>query len=450
MLNIERKRRSLACLPIFVALVCGFIGCTHSPSTAPVEKDAGAGDTPSITVIVKPAEFHNIGRTISLLGRCDTPPEKRALITSVIEAQVTKLLAKQGDRLNAGQAIVQLDTRLAEADLAEKQAARDSAEASLTLLRAPPREEDKRTASLAVDQAMLGVERAEAQLERIKVLRDRNEIPEAQIFDAESTVKQARMQQQTAQAQYDLLVSPPRAEAVAEAKSKVMVADKAVETAKARVALHEIKTPIAGVLNTLTCHPGQTVGVGAIIGEVINNEHVIVAAWVPVDKSQSIHVGQVAHLHTNGTSTAMVENSNAGESPEARVSYIGLSADAQSGNVPVRISVDNRETKLVIGQSCNIEIDIDDPARMLSVPFGAIHDEGDSPAITVVREGKAVILHPKIGERNGDWVIVSDTDLKEGEPVAISGAYNLPDGTAVQVEIPATEATAPKDSPKQQ
>ncbi len=87
---------------------------------------------------------------------------------------------------------------------------------------------------------------------------------------------------------------------------------------------------------------------------------------------------------------------------------------------------------------------------MLSVPFGAIHDEGDSPAITVVREGKAVILHPKIGERNGDWVIVSDTDLKEGEPVAISGAYNLPDGTAVQVEIPATEATAPKDSPKQQ
>ncbi len=361
MLNIERKRRSLACLPIYVALVCGFIGCTHSPSSAPVEKDASAGDAPSITVIVKPAEFHNIGRTISLLGRCDTPPEKRALITSVIEAQVTKLLAKQGDRLNAGQAIVQLDTQLAEADLAEKQAARDSAEASLTLLRAP-REEDQRTARLAVDQAMLGVERAEAQLDRIKVLRDRNEIPEAQIFDAESTVKQARMQQQTAQAQYDLLVSPPRAEAVAEAKSKVMVADKAVETAKARLALHEIKTPIAGVLNTLTCHPGQTVSVGAIIGEVINNEHVIVAAWVPVDKSQSIHVGQVAHLHTNGTSTAMVENSNAGESPEARVSYIGLSADAQSGNVPVRISVDNRETKLVIGQSCNIEIDIDDPA----------------------------------------------------------------------------------------
>ena len=160
--------------------------------------------------------------------------------------------------------------------------------------------------NLPVDQAKLGVDRAETQLDRLKVLRDRNEISEAQIFDADVTLKQARLQQQTAQAQFDLLVSPPRPEAIAEAKSKISVAEKAVETAKSTARAAQIKAPIAGVLNSLTCHPGQTVSVGAVIGEIVDNEHVIVVAWVPVDKSQLIHVGQAAHVHPNGIGSQLV------------------------------------------------------------------------------------------------------------------------------------------------
>jgi HlyD family secretion protein len=440
MLGFERKRLLLEYLLFSAAWVSGLSGCHHSASTSSEEKESGAEEAPAITVTAKPAEFRNIGRTISLLGRCDSPPEKRALITSVVEAQVTSLLAKQGSRVMAGQAIAQLDTQLAKADLAEKQAARDSAQASLALLQAPPREEDKRTSELAIDQAKLGVERAEAQLDRLRVLRDRKEIPEAQIYDADAALKQARMQQQTAQAQYDLLVTPQRFEAVAEARSKISVAEKAVDTAKTRLALHTIRAPIAGILNSLTCWPGQTVSVGAVIGDVVDNDQVIVAAWVPVDKSHSIHVRQTAHIHSNGTGSMPPENGKAGQAPDAHVTYIGVSADAQSGNVPVQILVDNRDSGLVIGQSCNVDIDIAAPSHMLCVPLEAVHDEGERPAITVVREGKAVVLHPTLGERDANGVAVSDTDLKEGELIAVSGAYNLPDGTPVKAEVIATKA----------
>ena len=104
MIDAEAWRKHLSCRSwLFIAaFVSSLVGCHHVSLTPPEKKDASGDEAPSITVTAKPAEFRNIGRTISLLGRCDTPPEKRALITSVVEAQLTSLLAKQGDRLNSG------------------------------------------------------------------------------------------------------------------------------------------------------------------------------------------------------------------------------------------------------------------------------------------------------------------------------------------------------------
>jgi HlyD family secretion protein len=409
----------------------------------PTEEKKAVDEEPAVTVSAKPIERREIGRTLTVLGRCEALPEKRALVTSVVEGQVAQLLAKQGDKVSAAQPLIQLDTQLAEADLAEKQAARDSADASLRLLQAPPRPEDKRTAELAVDQAEVAVHRADAQLDRLKVLRDRNEIPEAQIFEAEEALKQARLQQQSAQAQSDLVALPPRSEAVAEAKSKITVADKAIQTARARLAFHTLKAPVAGILNNLTCHPGQTVSVGAVIGEIVDNDELAVVAWAPVDKSPAIHIGQKAHVRANNVTAASGADSEKGSPAEdARVSFIGLSADAQTGNVPLQILVDNKKAGLVVGQTLTVEIEVVPPAAVLCVPREAIHDEGDEQAISVIRDGKAVVLHPKFGEETGDWIAITDGDVTEGELVAVSGAYNLPDGTPVKVKESSAEPPA--------
>ncbi len=322
-------------------------------------------------------------------------------------------------------------------------AARESADASLRLLQAPPRPEDKRTAELAVDQAEIAVHRAEAQLDRLQVLRDRNEIPEAQIFEAQEALKQARLQQQSAQTQSDLVSLPPRPEAVAEAKSKITVSEKAIDTAKARLALDSIKAPIAGVLNTLTCHPGQTVSVGSVIGEVVDNNELVVIAWAPVNKSPAIHIGQKARVRTSDEKTAnATEGEKADPIDNARVSFVGVSTDPQTGNVPLQIRVDNKQGKFIVGQTLTVDVEVTTPTEMLCVPREAIHDEGDDQAITVVRNGKAVVLHPKFGDTADGWVAITDGDVKEGEQVAVSGAYNLPDGTLVKVEGNAAESPA--------
>src|SRR5690349_5545671 len=100
-------------------------GCHEAQDAGePTEKSATMQE--AVSVRVKPVVSRKIGRTISALGRCEALPQKQAVLTPVVEGRVGAILANLGDAVKANQPIIQLDTALAKADLAEKQAARDS------------------------------------------------------------------------------------------------------------------------------------------------------------------------------------------------------------------------------------------------------------------------------------------------------------------------------------
>ena len=65
--------------------------------------------------------------------------------------------------------------------------------------------------------------------------------------------------------------------------------------------------------------------------------------------------------------------------------------------------------------------------------------------LNVIREGKSVRAHPKLGIRERGWVELKSTDLevpiKAGELVIVERGYNLPEGTPVK-----THATSSDDS----
>ena len=120
--------------------------------------------------------------------------------------------------------------------------------------------------------------------------------------------------------------------------------------------------------------------------------------------------------------------------------FIGGVADSQTGNVPVDISVKNHNRELVVGETVYVDVAVGDPIASLAVPASAVHDEGEGPSVTIVRDGKAVVMHPQVGETHGGWTAISGGDLSVGDPVVVDGAYNLPDGSEVEVrEINADE-----------
>ena len=93
----------------------------------------------------------------------------------------------------------------------------------------------------------------------------------------------------------------------------------------------------------------------------------------------------------------------------------------------------------------SVSITVHEELRALCVPIAAIFDLGEGPLLNVVRDGKSVELHPQLGNAHGGWIVVSNTDLKEGEPLVIEGGYNLKDGTPLTIED-AQPADEPKDA----
>ena len=120
-----------------------------------------------------------------------------------------------------------------------------------------------------------------------------------------------------------------------------------------------------------------------------------------------------------------------------KVASIGQVVDLQTGNLPVRILVENRSSRAAVGETLAVQILVRERVNELAVPSSALIDLGEGPHILIVRDGKVVQLHPKHVATHGDYSIISGTDLKAGEQVVIEGGFNLPEGTPVRVETTA-------------
>lgn len=461
-------------------LIGGLIGCggKEGPSGEHEAKPAKGEEAAEAHVEVRtePARRGTVAETVEGLGRCEALPDHLATLTPAVEGHVHELLVKEGDPVKKGQAIVELDKAVALADLAEKTATRDGLKASLLLLKSVPRPEERKANELAIEQAKLTVERTQRIADHLRPLHASHAVSEQQVYEADQAAAQARLQHQTADAQLKAMMIGPRAEAVAEAVAKIATADAAVALSKARLEFDTIRSPIDGVLDSLTCHPGQTIAVGTVIGEVVDTRQVFATVWLQPRSARLVRPGQATQVGvatgqqeeaskeeaskvgspTEGSpkeGSSKEEASKEGSSKEGgssadggeasgKVAFVGQVADTQTGNLPVRILVDNPEGRLALGETVRVAITVDEKAGVLQVPAVAIFDQGEGPVLTVVREGKSVLLHPELGSPHEGWVAVSGTDLKEGEPVVVEGGYNLPEGTPVKTDSAKTVARA--------
>ena len=414
------------------AILIGIAGCgrTGDPDAA-----ADAGDPEAhVTVKVEAARLGMLSEAVEGLGRCETLSDHLATLTPAVEGRVRDLLVKQGDPVKKGQPIVELDKAVALADLAEKTATRDGLKASLALLKSLPRPEEQKPMRLAIDQAKVAVERSQAVVEKLRPLLARQEASPQVVFDAEKALANDLLLQETAEAQHQIHMIGPRPEAIAESESKIKTADGLVAYSQAHLDFHTIRSPIDGVLDSLTCHPGQTISIGSPIGEVVDSRQVYASVWLSPRLALAVRAGQPSRVQPAADLAQPTDDAEETAGALAgEVDFVGRVADPQTGNLPVRVLVENPAGRLALGQMLRVAITLEERTNVLQVPVAAVLDLGEGPVLAVVRDGKSALLQPTVGKSNGGWVAVSGTDLKPGEPVIVEGGYSLPEGTPVKV-----------------
>ena len=75
-------------------------------------------------------------------------------------------------------------------------------------------------------------------------------------------------------------------------------------------------------------------------------------------------------------------------------------------------------------------------------PRAALLEDGGTPAVFTVKNGKAVRVELALGYVDGEWVEVRG-GLKAGDPVVVAGKSALREGSAVQVIGDKAAAPAP-------
>ncbi|MBI4525283.1 MAG: HlyD family efflux transporter periplasmic adaptor subunit [Deltaproteobacteria bacterium] len=264
-------------------------------------------------------------------------------VGSKIGGRVLKVVAKEGQKVGAGEVLVLLEPEELKASLLEAQSGLRQAEAKLAELTAGYRREEIEQAEAAVKQqqevlrelvagprpqevdqaradwlaAKAQYENAEKFRQRMKELTERQLVAQQEYDDASTKADEAAQKTKAARERYDLLLAGTRQEQIAQARHRLAEAEAklkqlrsgfrreeiaqaraGVEMARARVQLLKtqldetvIKSPVDAVVDVLDLEPGDLVGAGKPVATLLRTTSLWVRAYLPEDKLGYVRPG---------------------------------------------------------------------------------------------------------------------------------------------------------------
>lgn len=192
--------------------------------------------------------------------------------------------------------------------------------------------------------------------------------------------------------------------------------------AKLELAYGNVTAPISGVVATRDIKPGNFVQINTPIFTIVDTSRLEATLNVPEREIEVLKAGQPVQLLVDALP---------GKTFDGKIDRVSPVVDAGSGTFRV-ISAFDGGGLLQPGMFGRIKIRYDQRADALVIPRNALLEDGNAPAVFVVRGGKAARATLKLGYDDGPWVEVR-SGLKAGDQVVVAGKSALRDGSAVKV-----------------
>ncbi|MBL8630117.1 MAG: efflux RND transporter periplasmic adaptor subunit [Rhodospirillaceae bacterium] len=358
-LRARRKKARLALSVAGVLLVIGAAALTMR-IMAPTA-------VTTLTVAPKPAE-----RVLAVTGR--VKPQESVQVYARAAGQIVRLNKDEGDLVQAGDVLGQIDPARATANLTQAKAALDAqrrvlAQAERDLERAQELLKRGSTTQAAVETATLAVTKGREDLRRLEAVRD-----EAQVQLGEQS----------------------------------------------------IIAPFAGRILNRPVDPGQVVSTTTALFSIAPTTAQEVEAEVDESYSMSLKLGQSARLAFAGVPEVIT----------GTLSYLAPEIQTSTGGRLVRFAFTAPEslgdTELPVGLSVDVNVIVDKQASAITLPRQAIRDITNKPYVLTVKDG--AVARQDIGFI--DWPapsVIVTKGVTAGDDVIMSQKA-LPPGTKVSVE----------------
>ena len=388
---------------LFVALVAP--ACGKSDSAQALSRDAG-----TTRVAVEKVRQQAVVRAVEIVGTLAAVDE--VLVSSEADGLVTRVLHDLGDRVQAGDPLVELDREKAQYNLNQQRA---SLQRALAQYGAPDTEHlppIERTPD--VQKAKAELVQAQQSYDRAKELMNRQLVPRQALDDADAML-------QSKKAGYESSLQNAR-----NLQANILAADAAMMLADRELRDTHIRAPFNGYIQKRFVNVGQLVkgsGSPVPVMAVVRIDPLKVTGEIPERMVPWIVVGQSVELHVD----AYTDKAIAG-----KMSRISPSVNSATRAFAFEALVPNTDALLKPGTFARVKVQTNKSDTVLTLPYSALQYRYGVNRVFVVDGDHLVAKELRVGERLGERIeIVSGVEA--GEPVAMTDVEKLVDGLKVVV-----------------
>jgi len=358
-------------------------------------------------VPVRVAERRALVQRVVASGRVLAPA--RIQIGSVIVGRVTRVAVEKGDRVKAGDLLVQLEDAEARAGLSQARSAVAQAVARLEQVEVV----SAKVTDEALRQAELRLSQAEVKLTRQRTLAEAGSVSRSDLDDAIQARDLAASQLASARIQASAAAGGADRRAAMAALEQARGAEQA---AAARLEQTQIRSPAAGVVTERDVEPGDVVQPGKTLLAVARDGATQLSV-LPDEKNLAfLRLGQAAEASADAFPDRIFP---------ARVAYVAPAVDLSRGTVEVKLDVADPPPFLRPDMTVSVNVEVGRDPDAVTIASSAVRDAGTGPWVLAVREGRTVRQPVKLGMR-GEGVVQVLSGLAPGEaavmPTAAVGA----------------------------
>lgn len=378
-----------ALLTPMLALILAGCGGSHTG-----EAPAAASTKPAARVKVTAAAVRPWPRQVEGMGTVEARLE--SVIAAKAMGYIQAIHAREGDRVSAGQTLVEISARELNAGVEQARAAQQEA----------------RSAEVEADNAIAAAEAqaalARATHQRMKNLHDRKSLSDQEFDEASARLSAAEAGLRMAQARKQ------------QVSGKIAQTSAAVAAAESQLSYLRITAPYAGIVTARMAEPGGLASPGMPLLKLEQTSGYRLVASFPESVLGQVKLGM----------KIPVEIAAAGIAAEGSVVEIVPRLDPQARTFPVKISLP--ADPLLRGGLFGVAHLTGGAATVIAVPSSAVRTNGQLTTVFVVEDGRAHGRLVQLGEeRNGAREVLAG--LSAGERYLPDPPASLRDGDPVEV-----------------
>ncbi len=371
---------------IFAAFILAATSaCTASGTASSATRGANGGGNAAVPVTTAPVVRKAMPIEIQVIGSAE--PYATVAIRSQTTGQLLKVNCRDGDIVQQGQVLFELDRRPLEAALeqAEANLARDMAQAA----------------------------NAEVQSTRFQQLAERGIAPREQVDTAKTSV-----------AALNATVEADRA---------------AVANAKIQLQYATITAPITGRTGALQVHQGNLVRANDQTPLVIINQ------VAPISVAFAIPEARLAELRrymTQRMLTVRATPQNSDISSTGQITFIDNAVDQNTGTIRIKGTFPNTDGRLWPGQFVNVVVTLTTDPTAVVVPSVAVQAGQQGTYVFAVKPDETVEMRPVTIARVRGAESVVASGISPGDTVVTDGHLRLVPGARISVKQPSAAGPA--------